>query len=116
MKECLQTIETLRRNRTFENIFSILCGYGDRTAAEYTDAAALAETHGTERDAIRPGDDLVADLGMDSLEIRETVTGLEKQYGIVLINGELAQTVTVLGLARAIEGELDKAEEQTRTA
>ena len=35
MKEFVKRLEELKQERTFENLFSILCSYGDAVAAEY---------------------------------------------------------------------------------
>jgi len=37
MKECMRTLEKLSGALSYENIFSILCGYGDKHASEYLD-------------------------------------------------------------------------------
>ena len=37
-KDCLEVLQKLSRDYSYRNIFDIMMGYGDATAAEYLDA------------------------------------------------------------------------------
>ena len=37
IKECMETLAKLPKSYTFRNVFEIMCGYGDRVAAELTE-------------------------------------------------------------------------------
>ena len=39
VKECMETLIKLSESYTFRNVFEIMCGYGDRVAAELTEKA-----------------------------------------------------------------------------
>lgn len=50
-----------------------------------------------QKDMVRPGIDLVADLGYDSIQVIEIIVELEQEYEIDLL--ELEEGLTILNLA-----------------
>lgn len=55
----------------------------------------LAEQLGIEADSIRPEQEVVKDLGADSLDVVELMMALEDEYGITLPEGEVENVKTV---------------------
>jgi len=69
----------------------------------------LAEKIGRSADTIRPEDDLLADLELDSLALAELSAVVEDMAEIRLPGDELIETVTVGDLVRLLERTLEKA-------
>lgn len=57
--------------------------------------AMLAEQLGIAADSIKPEQEVVKDLGADSLDVVELMMALEDEYGITLPEGEVESLKTV---------------------
>jgi acyl carrier protein len=68
----------------------------------------LAQKLGRSADTIRLEDDLLADLGLDSLALAELSASVEEMAGISLPGDELIETVTVGDLVRLLERTLEE--------
>ena len=55
----------------------------------------LAEQLGVEAESIRPEQEVVKDLGADSLDVVELMMALEDEYGIALPESEVENVKTV---------------------
>ncbi len=55
----------------------------------------LAEQLGVEAESIRPEQEVVKDLGADSLDVVELMMALEDEYGITLPESEVESVKTV---------------------
>lgn len=55
----------------------------------------LAEQLSLDADSIRPEQEVVKDLGADSLDVVELMMALEDEYGITLPEGEIESVKTV---------------------
>ena len=63
----------------------------------------IASITGLEVEEINDNDDLVADIGVDSLKVIELVTGIERKYKVRVKDSQLANVKTVLDAAKILE-------------
>ncbi len=63
----------------------------------------LAEQLGLEADSIKPEQEVVKDLGADSLDVVELMMALEDEYGITLPEGEVEKVKTVQDIVDMME-------------
>lgn len=63
----------------------------------------LAEQLGISADTIRPDQEVVKDLGADSLDVVELMMSLEDEYGITLPEGEVEGIKTVQDIVDLME-------------
>jgi acyl carrier protein len=66
-------------------------------------AALLGEVLNTAPDTISPDQDLVADLGVDSLAMIEVVLGMEQELGVVVPDHQVAAFTKVGDLTAYVE-------------
>ena len=64
----------------------------------------LARLSGLELDEIGDDDELIKDLGIDSLKVIEIATELEKNYKIVVADEQLQNLITVNDTVKLLEG------------
>lgn len=63
----------------------------------------LASQLGIEADSIRPEQEIVKDLGADSLDVVELMMALEDEYGVTLPEGEVENIKTVQNIVDMLE-------------
>ena len=63
----------------------------------------LAEQLGVDADSIKPEQEVVKDLGADSLDIVELMMALEDEYGITLPESEVEKVKTVQDIVDMME-------------
>lgn len=63
----------------------------------------LAEQLGVSADAIKPEQEVVKDLGADSLDVVELMMALEDEYGITLPEGDVENIKTVQDIVDMLE-------------
>ena len=63
----------------------------------------LAEQLGVDAASIKPEQDVVKDLGADSLDVVELMMALEDEYGITLPEGEVENVKTVQDIVVMME-------------
>lgn len=64
----------------------------------------LAEQLGIEAESIRPEQEVVKDLGADSLDVVELMMALEDEYGITLPEGDVENVKTVQDIVDMMNG------------
>jgi acyl carrier protein len=69
-------------------------------------AAILEEVLGVAADTVTPDQELVGDLGVDSLTMIEVVLGVEQQTGVVVPDTEVASLRRVRDLTSYVESAL----------
>ena len=63
----------------------------------------LAEQLGTDPQSIKPEQEVVKDLGADSLDVVELMMALEDEYGVTLPEGEVENLKTVQDIVSMLE-------------
>ena len=63
----------------------------------------LAEQLGIEADSIKPEQEVVKDLGADSLDVVELMMALEDEYGITLPESDVESVKTVQDIVTMME-------------
>lgn len=63
----------------------------------------LAAQLGIAEDSIRPDQEVVKDLGADSLDVVELMMALEDEYGVTLPEGEVESIKTVQNIVDMLE-------------
>ncbi len=63
----------------------------------------LADQLGIEAGSIRPDQEVVKDLGADSLDVVELMMALEDEYGVTLPEGEVESIKTVQNIVDMLE-------------
>lgn len=63
----------------------------------------LAGQLGIAEDSIRPDQEVVKDLGADSLDVVELMMALEDEYGVTLPEGEVENIKTVQNIVDMLE-------------
>ena len=63
----------------------------------------LAEQLGIEADSIKPDQEVVKDLGADSLDVVELMMALEDDYGITLPESDVESVKTVQDIVNMME-------------
>ena len=66
----------------------------------------LADQLGVDAGDIRPETHIINDLGADSLDVVEMVTTLEDEYGIVILDDDLREHLTVREVVDYIESKI----------
>ena len=66
----------------------------------------LADQLGVDASDIRPETHIINDLGADSLDVVEMVTTLEDEYGIVILDDDLREHLTVREVVDYIESKI----------
>ena len=63
----------------------------------------LGEQLGINKTEIKEEQNLITDLGMDSLDTVEVIMSLEKEFGIKIPDGEVSNLATVKDIIKKIE-------------